>query len=252
MRLLLHHAEDQIRVNAVARAVLPYERVEPRAARRPAPLAPLALAVARARRVGQYPLALDVVNARALDEGRDVAAFVPDTLRALVRLVNLHLRAADEVYPNVLRPFTLLPRVVARRRNERRFARAVRLLRFFRLHAGRLLRVCCVRRLHNLAHARALDKVGHAAAPVPDALRVLPSLVNLHRRSVRQAQLIRARERREREDDEDAQRGLQRQFRFPAGRHLSNPPCSSCPPPEPRSRARFRSSCATRRLSGAR
>src|SRR5207248_72333 len=83
VRLLLHHAEDQIRVNAVARAVLPYERVEPRAARRPAPLAPPGLAVARARHVGKYPLALDVINARALDEGRDVAAFIPDALGGL-------------------------------------------------------------------------------------------------------------------------------------------------------------------------
>src|SRR2546423_11448245 len=33
VRLLFHHAEDQVRVNAVARAVLPYERVQPRAAR---------------------------------------------------------------------------------------------------------------------------------------------------------------------------------------------------------------------------
>src|SRR5438477_10125475 len=128
VRLLLHDAEDEVRVNALARAVLLDERVEAGAPRRPAPLAP---APAPARGVGHFVPrelhALDVVNARALDEGRDVVAPVPDPFRPLVRLVHLHLRPAGEVNPHLLHALFGLRRAAAvKRLHDRRVVRVLR------------------------------------------------------------------------------------------------------------------------------
>jgi hypothetical protein len=69
VRLLLHHAEDEVRVNVEPRAVLTNQAVNARAARSPAALAPLALhGCDFARAALDNPLPLDAVNARALDE----------------------------------------------------------------------------------------------------------------------------------------------------------------------------------------
>src|SRR5205085_11619941 len=94
--LLLHHTEDEIRINAVARAVLFDQRIEPRATCRPTPLTLRALVVFR---IGDCVrlLTLDPFDARALNEDRETAALVPDAISRLVHVVNLETRAADQV-----------------------------------------------------------------------------------------------------------------------------------------------------------
>src|SRR2546423_15624345 len=94
MRLLLHHAEDEIRIDAVTQSVLLNQSIESPAARRPTSLV---LPLLRAVRVCDLrsSLACDPFIARLPEDDRHAGAFVPGAFARLANPVPPTARARD-------------------------------------------------------------------------------------------------------------------------------------------------------------